>query len=98
MNLEQITNFLDKLTEYFNISKKNSNVLPSPAIEFLKNKNKLSESSYLNIKEKFLIIKADKSFGIEFITDRQVPNKRWLEGDVSEVDIDRELFSSWTGY
>ena len=44
MNLEQITNLLNQLTTYFNISRKNTNVLPSAASEFLK--NQLTESSY----------------------------------------------------
>ena len=90
MNLEQITNLLNQLTTYFNVSRRNPDVLPSGAIEFLK--SQLTESSYLSIEEKFLIVNGDQKFGVEFLLDRQPPNKSWLQQDISEADKSRELF------
>ena len=89
-NIDQISNLLNQLTTYFNVSRRNPDVLPSGAIEFLK--SQLTESSYLSIKEKFLIINGDQTFGLEFLTDRQTPDKIWLQGEISKADKSRELF------
>ena len=89
-NSKELANLLEKLTSYFNTSRKGNNVLPSSAIQFLK--NQLDESSYVAIEEKFLMLTADQTFAIEFLTNRQTPNKIWLENGVSKADESRELF------
>lgn len=88
--MKQLANLLEKLTSYFNTSRKGDQALPSSAIKFLK--NQLNELSYLAIEEKFLLITADQTFDVEFLTDRQAPNKIWLQNGIDKEDEARELF------